>query len=432
MKRFIILCCASIVLASCSKVSSSKVQNIIFFTPPVDVDADAKSVVLDKSKKPNPWHEGVNWVNNQPGNFAVTEPSSKFNSSSISRSGSLIAAPIEVDGKIFLLSNTGVVSAYDESRGRTLWSTSIDEKSGVAHYKGGLSYEKGRIYVTSASRELVVLDAESGAVIWRHKMADVAKSQPVIHQNMVFITTVSNDLFALDKESGAPLWQNDGMNETLSASRDISPVIYKDKVITSYSSGQLVAVDVKNGENLWELDLANMGENVIPNFIPVSLESQPVLDSSNLYVASGNGFLVKVNADDGSVEWKKKIYDIHSMNECGNTLFVTTNAMQVAALSKETGKVIWATSLFSEKELSKKKAKSPAFLLTPVVLNGNLFVASYDGKLYKLSPKDGKILSMIEIKKGASSLIVSDKLKIFTGGHVLVFGEEKKNGSANR
>ncbi|MBP7189803.1 MAG: PQQ-like beta-propeller repeat protein [Rickettsiaceae bacterium] len=431
MRRFIILCCAAVILASCSKVTSSKVKSIISFTPPLEVEADATPVVLPHSKKASEWHEGVSWVNSQPENFETKEISSKFDSHNIVKGGSLIAAPAQAEGKIFAVSSGGVVSAYDLQKRKIVWYTNLDRKSGLVHYKGGVVYDSGRIYVTSASRDLVALDTKSGVIIWRHKMPDVVKCQPLVHKSSVFVTTVGNDLYAVDKENGTLLWQNDGANETLSASRDIVPVIYKDKIITCYSSGDLVAADLKTGETVWDLNVATLGGNLMPGFIPVSLESQPIIDSSSIYVATGNGILMKVNADSGAVEWQKKIYDIHSMNKSGNSLFVTTNAMQVAAINSKTGKVVWATNLFSKEELSEKKNKNPVTLLTPVVLNSDLYVLSDDRKLYKLSPQDGKILSVIEVTKKASYFMIADSLRIFTERNILVF-EEKTNGSKNR
>lgn len=418
MQKNILILSLALALVSCNSIKGPKVQPISFFTPKLEVDATATTVVLPKPSKSIVWEQGIDWVNVQPGNFVTAPVTAKYSSHNVA-SNKMIAAPISSDGKIFTLDENNKLSAFDISSYKRIWSLALDDihTRSDSHYKGGMVYNDGKIYLTNSTRELVVVDAKIGVVLWRYTMPDVSRSQPVLYKNIILVMTVSNDLYALDKNTGALLWQNDGLQETLAASRDIAPVIHDGKVLIGYSSGQLVAINANDGQELWEINLSREGEN-IPGFIPSSLESQPIVENGNIYLTSGNGFLFKINLANGDILWQKKVHDIQSMNKSGNSLFVTTNAMQVAAVSDKDGSIVWATNLFVD---PKNESKKLVQLLTPVVINNELFVPSSDGKLYQFLARDGKLSNTIDISKGALYLTVSDSLNIFTAKKVLVF-----------
>lgn len=424
MKKYIILSCVALILGACSS-SSSKVKNITFFTPVLTVDEKAPAVKLSQMKKSSSWEDGVNWVNGDYTHFEVSGLSSKFKSYSTSH-GISIAEPIMANGTLFLLSSNGYLTAYNAKNNKKLWSLYVRNNTpkGAAYNQGAIAYDDGKIYVSDSTRELTVVDAAAGVILWKYKMPDIVKSQAVIYKNILFVTTVGNDLCAIDKATGAILWQNDGITETLSVARDVAPIVFGDKVIVGYSSGQLLCLEAVSGKILWEINISG-DSNIIPGFMPISLESQPIIEGSNIYLAGGNGKVLKVNLNNGTIEWKKEISDIHSMSKSGNSIFVTTNAMQIAALNDKTGEIVWVTNLLETPEVKqkffkRKQNKNPMILLSPVVVNDSLFVGASNGKLYKLSPYDGKIADQIDIAKDARYVMVTESLNIFTKTHRLV------------
>lgn len=428
-KNITILVSLALILTSCAKQSSEKIKNITFFTPVLKVDDGAPSVHISSVQQSTSWEEGVNWINKQPKSFKIEKLSNKFDSFNIAK-GNLIAAPIIAEGKLFTISDKGYLTSYDAANNKMLWSVALNtrESKSVLYYHGAMSYSEGKIYITNATRDLIVVDSSSGAILWRYKMLDISKTQPVIYKNMIIITTVSNELYAMDKTTGAILWENEGLVETLSVSRDIAPIVHDGKVIVGYSSGQLVCLDASSGNVLWEINLSGEG-SIIPGFVPVSLESQPIVENSSIYLSGANGKMLKININNGSIEWQKEISDIQSISKSGNTLFVTTNAMQIAAVNDKTGDIIWVTNLFelnkSSKSFLRKKTPKTLVLLSPIVVNDYLFVNSSGGKLYKLSPYDGSIVEVVDIAKDAQYLIVTEDLNIFTKSKRLKFRRDK-------
>lgn len=423
MKNYIILSFLALILSSCSS-GSAKVKNITFFTPILNIDESAPAVKLSQVKKSTSWEDGVNWVNSDYKNFQIDGFSGKFSSYKTAH-GLSIAAPIMADGKLFLLSGNGYLTAYNPKNNKKLWSVYVRNnisKSAI-YNQGAISYDSGKIYVSDSTRELTVVDSAAGVVLWKYKMPDIVKSQAVIYKNMIFVTTIGNDLCAIDKTTGSILWQNDGIAETLSIARDIAPIIHDGKIIVGYSSGQLLCLEAANGKVLWEINISG-DSNIIPGFMPISLESQPIVENSSIYLAGANGKMLKLNLNNGSIEWQKEIADIHSMTSSGNSIFVTTNAMQIAAVNDKTGSIVWVTNLLDNAEVKRKffkrrQSKDPMILLSPVIVNDSLFVGASNGKLYKLSPYDGSIKGIIDIQKDAKYVMVTDSLNIFTKTHRL-------------
>jgi len=414
MKKIILLS-ASVLLASCN--GGGKIKDIVDFTPKLIVEETNYKVALPEAAEAQAWKDGADWVNKQPHNF-IAELGNKLSKHKVSKAR-MIAAPVMADGKIFTLSENGSLTATESSGGyKTLWSANLQSGSKAASFSsGGLAYKDGVLFLSNSTRDIIAFDAEVGRELWRRRLPDIARLQPVLYQNVAIIQTLNNQTYAINTDNGQILWQHDGIPETLVTNRNTAPIIYNGRVIVGYSSGQLVALNLANGQELWQLNLSREGDN-LPDLTAVGFESQPVMDGSNLYIASGNGFLLKINMESGGLYWQRKVQDIQSMNIASNAVFVTTNAKQVAALSGVGGKVIWATDLDPIID-GKNKRRKPARLLTPVLVGGELIIVSSDGILRKLSPETGAITETLSIEKGAQYVTVSDSLNIFTNSNVL-------------
>lgn len=449
--NLVILASVTMLLASCG--GSSKIRDIVDFTPKLTAAAQGYKVVLPQAHEAQPWVEGSGWVNSQPHNF-IAEVDGKFLKHSVSKAR-MIAAPVIAEDKIFTLSENGILSAIDirppsdthdvpvasaspasttkkllskfsfksSSKGETsyklLWSADLKRKTSNIHFSSGaMTYRDGILFLTHGTRDIIAFDASVGAELWRRRLPDVARLQPVLFQNAAIVQTLNNQTYAMDINSGRILWQHDGLPETLSTGRNIAPIVHKGRVIVGYSSGQLVALNLADGQELWQMNLSREGD-VLPGYTPVALESQPVVDGDAVYVASGNGFLIKVSMENGSIHWQHKVRDIQAMNKAGNAIFVTNNAKQVAAITADTGQVIWATDLDPIIEGKKPKSRKPTQVLTPVVVNGQLIVVSSDGKLRHLSVETGEIIKTVDVEQGAQFITVGDAFNIFTANNVL-------------
>jgi outer membrane protein assembly factor BamB len=106
----------------------------------------------------------------------------------------------------------------------------------------------------------------------------------------------------------------------------------------------------------------------------------PFVDNKNIFVASQNGKIIKLEADTGKQIWSKDL-DVELSAGPGvgtNVLLMGTPEGNVIALSKETGEQLWTVKLSSE------------ILSPPVIDNQIAIVRAQDGRVYALSTENGE------------------------------------------
>jgi quinohemoprotein ethanol dehydrogenase len=93
------------------------------------------------------------------------------------------ATPIEIDGVLYNVSAWSVVTAYDATNGKILWSydpkvpTEYARITCCGPVSRGLAAWKGKIYLGALDGRLIALDARDGHVVWTANTVD--KGQPI-------------------------------------------------------------------------------------------------------------------------------------------------------------------------------------------------------------------------------------------------------------
>jgi outer membrane protein assembly factor BamB len=403
----------SLLISGCNKLGSSKITQLIDFTPALEVDREASNikVVLDQATSTNSWHNHINSVNQEPRNIKLNINVEKLVSDKL-RGGKTNIPPIIAEDKIFVLDNKAFVSAYDSSSLKKLWSVNISPFGNKKEFPGGgLVYNNGKIAVTGGSRDVVVLNAQDGTELFRKTLGDIIKTQPILEGDNLIVLTVSNILYAINIKSGSTLWQHEALPEVLASGKYVSPILYKDKVIVTYSSGSVFLINARSGEQEWGLNLA-AESNEILGFAPLNVEVQPIIEGNNLYVASNSGYLFKIVISTGEILWKKSIQDIKSVTLCGNMLYLVTNAKQFAAVNKDSGIIKWVLSLRTEKDV--KNAK-PVSFSNIILINNIIHFTTSDGQLFKIDPTQGQLIDKTLIASGViSQAVAGNRYYIFT------------------
>ncbi len=190
--------------------------------------------------------------------------------------------PLVIGDRVFQHARLGekeVVWALDLKTGRKVWQTYFETPfkiggGGEKHGKGpkaNPAYANGRLFVMSIAGRLSALDAAEGKVLWRadydskfqpsHPRWGMCNS-PVVDANRV-IAHFGNDesglLAAFDVRSGKEIWTQG--NDLPSYS---SPTVVTHKGIRQvieWNRRALVGVNVKTGNLLWEYPFPRVGTN---------------------------------------------------------------------------------------------------------------------------------------------------------------------------
>ncbi|HEX2138381.1 MAG TPA: PQQ-dependent dehydrogenase, methanol/ethanol family [Woeseiaceae bacterium] len=233
------------------------------------------------------------------------------------------AAPIVVDGVMFVSGWDGYVWALDAKTGQELWrykhEIPLDTPICCGNVNRGVAVAQGKVFVASLNGHLIALDAGDGSVVWRRIFADVRAGEsatiaPLVVKDMVFVGSsgaeygIRGHIDAFDLETGERQWR-----------RYTVPAPGEPGFETWPAEGEAWA---RGGGSTWitpsydpELDLMFWGTgNPSPDF------DGSVRPGANLYTSA----VIAIDPDDGSMRWHYQwtphdLWDYDGNNE--NILF---------------------------------------------------------------------------------------------------------------
>lgn len=187
-----------------------------------------------------------------------------------------------VTEKLVYINNTTSISAVDRLTGKEVWK--VKPSRGEANCSLVLS--KGKLIFCTLIGEhagnLEIIDAEKGNFIARIKTKTEIITSDLEVRNSIAYFTGEKSFYALDTETKKYLW------ETKLGSM-IQPVVVGNKVLLE-SSGTIRAFNAKTGKALWKKKITNIvtikdqGETIFSEEEPEMIEKDMAFDDSQLYV----------------------------------------------------------------------------------------------------------------------------------------------------
>jgi outer membrane protein assembly factor BamB len=115
-----------------------------------------------------------------------------------------IASPAVGDGKVFIVSDDGILHAINIADGKMLWE---DDEKNIGY--SGACYHDGVVYcAVSEHGNVIAADAKTGKIIWRNKTgSDIYDSSFAYGNGSVFIASVDGIFNRIDAATGKIIWQ---------------------------------------------------------------------------------------------------------------------------------------------------------------------------------------------------------------------------------
>ncbi|MFI3154726.1 MAG: outer membrane protein assembly factor BamB [Methylococcaceae bacterium] len=197
--------------------------------------------------------------------------------------------------------------------------------------------------ILAADREGVVQarSLTTGKLIWETETEVHFSGGPGLGAGTVILGSSDAEVVALNIETGAVLWKTAVSSEVLSV-----PVIANDVVVVRTTDGSVIALDEKTGGKRWSY------ERSVP---PLSLRGtgSPLIVEDNVIGGYDNGKLMALRLADGKFAWETSI-----------------------AIPKGRTEIERLVDLDVD----------------PIVINGVIYVASYQGGIAAVSELDGDVL----------------------------------------
>jgi len=230
------------------------------------------------------------------------------------------AAPIVVDGVMFVSGWDGWLWALDAKTGVEIWrykhAVPFDVSLCCGNVNRGVAAARGKVFFVTANAHVVALDATNGKRVWDRTYGDVRAGEsatvaPLVVKNMVIVGSSGGEfgtrghLDAFDLETGEHQWRCYMVPKPGEPGSETWP-----------ADGEAWA---RGGANCWltstfdpETNLLYVGTgNPAPDF------DGEVREGDNLYTDS----IVAVDADSGQIRWHYQctphdLWDYDSIAEC--------------------------------------------------------------------------------------------------------------------
>ncbi|MBL6616142.1 MAG: PQQ-binding-like beta-propeller repeat protein [Reyranella sp.] len=366
-----------------------------------DKDMANVSVVLPAPTVNDSWPQSGGFANYAMHNLAVSDSPQVIWTADVgagtTSSRILTTPPVVAEGKVFAKDAQSTVSAFNADTGQLIWRVTLKPEKGrdANEFGGGLAYYGGKLFVTTGYAAVYSLDPNDGKEIWASTVSAPVRGAPLVFADRVFAISIDNKLQALAAVDGSELWQFTGLQESAGFVGGNSPAGSGDYIVAPFSSGELVGLRVDNGRPIWNETMIGARGEVRAFGNLTDIRGRPVIDRGLVLAMGTAGQLAALDLRSGQRVWDRGIGGNQTPWVAGRFVFVTTGSADVAALSRDAGKVKWVTPLTQYQDEARKR---PVLWSGPVLAGDRLLIGGTLGELLAVSPYDGKILGKLDLR----------------------------------
>jgi outer membrane protein assembly factor BamB len=325
----------------------------------------------------------------------------------------LTAPPVAAGGRVFTMDADATVSAHDAQSGAQVWKTGIrpgGNKRDHEAFGGGLAYANGKLYVSSGFREVVQLDAATGAVGWRTRTEQPIHAAPTVVDGRVMVVAIDNTLLTFDAATGAAGWTYQALSESARILAASSPAVSGESVVAAFGSGELVALRAQNGSDLWNAALSRTSQTSALSEIR-DIPGRPVIYQGDVFAVSHSGVFAATDLHTGQTRWGLPVVGVTSPWAAGDVVYVVSREGQLICAARESGQIYWMRDLNAGFKSRKRGGffgigghtiQKPLWS-SPIMANNRLILAGATGQLVSVNAKTGEVERHLNL--GAPTII---------------------------
>jgi outer membrane protein assembly factor BamB len=309
----------------------------------------------------------------------------------------LTTPPIVAEGKVFAKDAQSTVSAFNADTGQLIWRVTLkpEKARDGDEFGGGLAYYGGKLFVATGYAAVYSLDPNDGKEVWVSTLSAPIRGAPLVFADRVFVIGIDNKLQALAAVDGAELWQFQGLQEAAGYVGGNSPAGSGEYIVAPFTSGELVGLRVDNGRPMWNETMIGARGEVRAFGNLTDIRGRPVIDRGIVLAMGTAGQLAAVELRSGQRVWERGIGGNQTPWAAGRFVFVTTGSADVAALTRDTGKVKWVTPLTQYQDEARRR---PVLWSGPVLAGDRLLIGGTLGEILAVSPYTGEILGKMDVR----------------------------------
>lgn len=312
-------------------------------------------------------------------------------------------SPVINQDMIYAAANDGTVVAVDRESGRRQWRTRLDD----TEVSGGTGYGNGMLFLGAVDARVIALDAENGELLWESQVTSEVLSTPVYGGGKVIVQTIDGKLIALDGSTGEQRWIYESTVPALSLRGTSSPLVAGNFVISGFGNGSVVSVALDNGTLRWEQRVAvPTGRTEIDRLVDIDGELL-LTDNTTVVVPAYQGYLTALDINTGQVRWRQEASSVHGAASGFSNIYIANKDGAVRAYRLGQDQVVWENSALARRDLS-----------APATFNNYVVVGDFEGYLHFLSQVDGRFVGRTRSdRKGVRSVILARSNTLYVYGN---------------
>ena len=249
---------------------------------------------------------------------------------------------------------------------KKIWSVSVGNGQGKGLYRIKPFISKDTIYVAANDGQIKAINRLSGKLIWKAEIGSNLSGGVGLYRDKLFLGTVDGRILMADTQEGEIIWSVRLTGEVLAPPQSNGEVV----VVQTYD-GKLSGLDFLTGEKLWTFD------SNLP-VLTIRGTGTPIFSGSTVYASFANGRVLAFDSVSGSILWETRVAiakgrsDIERMVDIdgamsiqGGQLFAASYQGRLAAIDLTDGSRLW------QREISSITGTSLGF--------GNVYVVDDNG-----------------------------------------------------
>ncbi|PAT39653.1 outer membrane protein assembly factor BamB [Vandammella animalimorsus] len=294
--------------------------------------------------------------------------------------GNIELQPLVHQLSVTLATASGTVVSLQPTTGEQLWQARVGER-----LVAGVGGDGQTFAVISARNEVVAL--RDGQVLWRHALPGRSFTPPLVAGGRVFVITAERALLALDADNGALIWDRPaGDEESLALQQALLLTAVGDTLVAGFS-GRVVGIDPDTGTLRWEASVAvPRGINDIERLVDVVGHFSR--EDSSLCVQAFQAAIGCVDARSGSTSWSQRLNGAVGVHGDGQTVYSVDATGRIQAWGRQDGHQLWLSDRLQYRQPT-----------APLRLGRVLAVGDASGWLHLLEGSDGSPLNRFQTNR---------------------------------
>ncbi len=265
---------------------------------------------------------------------------------------------------------------HPQIKAKVLWRRGIGDGTPLFSALRPIVHEK-LVYAADAHGNIWAFNANNGKTVWKHATHLRLLSGPTLADGLLLVGGLKGHVVALDPKTGKKRWGKQLSSEVLSA-----PAGSDGTIVARCVDGITYGLSSDNGNQLWTY------QSPVPR-LSLRGAAKPTIANDDVILGLDNGKLVALSLDTGEVDWKsvlavptgaselEQLVDVdgHVAHHFGE-LYAASYGGKLAAMNTATGQILWRDDIAS---------------YSGVTLGDDmLYVSDNASTLYSLSSLTGK------------------------------------------